>query len=153
MVTPDRDSAHVEPVSEGGEPVTAPVETERVAGPGELEPHGREAEKPEPRGSEPHEPEPGGPQVQKAGIKSGRLSGAWTAVIVAAVVLIFLLIFILQNLDSVTVRFLGMAGTLPLGVGLLFATIGGALLVFLVGTARIVQLRRVARKAQALHRR
>lgn len=77
-----------------------------------------------------------------------RLSGTWVAVFVAVIVLVFLLVFILQNLNSVTVRFLGAAGTLPLGVGLLFAAVGGALLVVLVGSARIVQLRRATRRTR-----
>ena len=73
-----------------------------------------------------------------------RISGIWIAVIVAALLLIFLLIFILQNLASATVHYLGASGTLPLGVALLLASVGGALLVALVGTARILQLRRLA---------
>jgi uncharacterized integral membrane protein len=81
-----------------------------------------------------------------ASVRRTRLSGTWVALIVAMVVLIFLLIFILQNLDNATVRFLGAAGTLPLGVAMLLATVAGALLVSLVGTARILQLRRHAAK-------
>ena len=37
-------------------------------------------------------------------------------------------------------------GTLPLGVGLLFAALLGALLVLVVGAARVLQLRVVARR-------
>ncbi|MFC0106986.1 LapA family protein [Kibdelosporangium aridum] len=76
-----------------------------------------------------------------------RTSGTWIAVIVATILLVFLLIFILANLESVTVSFLGMSGQLPLGVALLFAAICGALLVALVGAARILQLRRRVRRA------
>ncbi|MBE1462680.1 LapA family protein [Kibdelosporangium phytohabitans] len=78
--------------------------------------------------------------------KGTRTSGTWIAVIVAAIVLVFLLIFILANLTPVTVTFLGMSGELPLGVALLFAAISGALLVALVGAARILQLRRRVRR-------
>ena len=78
-----------------------------------------------------------------------RISGTWVAVITAMVVLAFLLVFILQNLDEVTVRFLGMSSSLPLGIALLFATIGGAALVALIGGARILQLRRHARRSGA----
>jgi uncharacterized integral membrane protein len=74
--------------------------------------------------------------------RRSRISGVWVAVIVATVLLVFLLIFILQNLPTVTVTFLGLGGDLPLGVALLFAAIVGALLVILVGAARILQLRR-----------
>ncbi|WP_372506920.1 LapA family protein [Umezawaea endophytica] len=82
-----------------------------------------------------------------ARIKPTRISGTWIAVIIAIFVLIFLLVFILQNLTDVTIHFLGGAFTLPLGVALLFAAIGGALLVALVGAARIMQLRRQTKRA------
>ena len=82
-----------------------------------------------------------------AKIKPTRISGTWVAVIVAIFVLIFLLVFILQNLTDATIHFLGGAFTLPLGVALLFAAIAGALLVALVGAARIMQLRRQAKRA------
>lgn len=78
--------------------------------------------------------------------KQTRLSSTWVAVVVAVVLLIFLLVFILQNLDTATVHFLGFSGTLPLGVAMLFSAIAGALLVALVGSARILQLRRQAGK-------
>jgi|SRR4051812_11781489 uncharacterized integral membrane protein len=79
--------------------------------------------------------------------RRSRISGIWVAVIVATILLIFLLVFILQNLLTVTVAFLGLSGELPLGVALLFAAIVGALLVILVGAARILQLRRRVHRA------
>lgn len=79
--------------------------------------------------------------------RRSRISGIWVAVIVATVLLVFLLVFILQNLPTVTVTFLGLSGQLPLGVALLFAAIVGALLVILVGAARILQLRRRVHRA------
>ncbi|GAA5171697.1 hypothetical protein GCM10023214_52230 [Amycolatopsis dongchuanensis] len=82
-----------------------------------------------------------------APIKRTRVSGTWVAVIVALIVLVFLLIFILQNLASATVNFLGMSAGLPLGVALLLAAIGGAVLVALIGAARIMQLRRATKRA------
>ncbi|NKQ55106.1 DUF1049 domain-containing protein [Amycolatopsis sp. K13G38] len=95
----------------------------------------------------PREPATPTAPPRPAPIKRTRISGTWLAVIVALVVLIFLLIFILQNLDSVNVDFLGMSGSLPLAVAMLFSAIGGAILVALVGGARIAQLRRATRKA------
>lgn len=71
-----------------------------------------------------------------------RISAAWAAAIVGALILVLLLIFILQNQDGATVSFLGMAGSLPLGVALLLAAVAGALLVALLGAARMLQLRR-----------
>ncbi|HEX7307193.1 LapA family protein [Lentzea sp.] len=78
-----------------------------------------------------------------------RISGTWVAVLVAIVVLIFLLVFILQNLGSTTIHFLWGEFSLPLGVALLFGAIGGALLVAVVGAARILQLRRQAKRLTA----
>jgi uncharacterized integral membrane protein len=74
-----------------------------------------------------------------------RISGAWVAVLVAVVGVVFLLIFILQNLSRASVSFLGFGGTLPMGVAMLFAAVAGALLIALVGSARILQLRHGAR--------
>jgi lipopolysaccharide assembly protein A len=53
---------------------------------------------------------------------------------------------ILQNGQRVRVRFLMADATLPLGVGLLFAALLGALLVLVAGAARVLQLRVVARR-------
>jgi uncharacterized integral membrane protein len=75
-----------------------------------------------------------------------RIGAAWVAVAVAAVVLVLLLIFILQNQDQVTVTFFTATGQFPLGVLLLFAAAGGALLVIVLGIARIIQLRWLARR-------
>ncbi|SDS72349.1 LapA family protein [Microlunatus soli] len=75
-----------------------------------------------------------------------RIGAAWAAVAVGVVVLVLLLIFILQNLDPVTVTYFGARGTMPLGVLLLFAAAGGALLVIVLGVARMLQLRLLARR-------
>lgn len=72
----------------------------------------------------------------------------WTALAVAGVVLVFLLIFVAQNFMSVTVHFLGLQFSLPLGLALLFAAIVGGVLVWLAGTARMIQMRRAAKKAR-----
>ncbi|NUT49634.1 MAG: DUF1049 domain-containing protein [Saccharothrix sp.] len=98
----------------------------------------------EPPPTAPTTPEPRSEQPPK--LKRTRISGTWVAVLASIVVLIFLLVFILQNLDDATIHFLGGAGTLPLGVALLFAAIAGAILVALVGAARIMQLRRQAKR-------
>ncbi|HJQ45266.1 MAG TPA: lipopolysaccharide assembly protein LapA domain-containing protein [Amycolatopsis sp.] len=81
-----------------------------------------------------------------------RISGTWVAVIVALVILSFLLVFILQNLDSVTVHFLGTTGHMPLAVAMLLSAVAGAALVALIGAARILQLRRATRKADRARR-
>jgi uncharacterized integral membrane protein len=85
--------------------------------------------------------------VHRTGVKRTRISGAWIAVLIALFVLALLLVFILQNLGTVTVHFLGMTGSMPLAVAMLFSAIAGAALVALVGAARIFQLRKQAKKA------
>lgn len=80
-------------------------------------------------------PTPAAPPTTKTGI-------AFSALIAGAIVLILLLVFILENTESVQVSLFGVSGRVPLGVALLLAAIGGALLTGIVGAARIVQLRR-----------
>jgi len=76
-----------------------------------------------------------------------RIGGAWIGLILGAVVLVFLLVFILQNLEPTRVRFLGVEGTLPLGIWLLFAAIAGVLLLAIPGLGRMVQWRRAGRRS------
>ena len=71
----------------------------------------------------------------------------WTFTVVGILLLVFLVIFIMQNEEHVTVRFLGFQGELAQGVAMLFAAIGGALVVAIVGAVRIIQLRSRARSA------
>ncbi|WP_179778023.1 lipopolysaccharide assembly protein LapA domain-containing protein [Amycolatopsis endophytica] len=75
-----------------------------------------------------------------------RISGTWVAVIIAVLVLVVLLIFILQNPTRTELTFLGATGTLPVGVAMLLAAIAGALLIALIGSARILQLRHAAHR-------
>jgi uncharacterized integral membrane protein len=62
------------------------------------------------------------------------------------VILIILLIFVAQNTGSITAHFLGLHWSLPVGVGYLLAAAAGATTTVLVGAARMIQLRRVAKK-------
>jgi uncharacterized integral membrane protein len=89
-------------------------------------------------------PDPERPVVEQ--LKRTRVSGLWIGVTLSAVVLLFLLIFILQNNVPTPIRFLGIEGTLPVGVALLFAAVLGVLLVAIPGYLRILQLRRAARR-------
>jgi len=79
-------------------------------------------------------------------LRRTRISGAWFAIGAFAVVLLLLLIFILQNSHTVEVSYFGAHGHLSLGVALLLAAVAGVLLTVLVGAARIIQLRAVARR-------
>jgi uncharacterized integral membrane protein len=81
-----------------------------------------------------------------------RTSAAFQGFVAGALVLILLLIFILENTQSIKVSYFGAGGHLPLGVALLLAAVGGALLVGILGAARIAQVRRHAkRRARAQH--
>jgi uncharacterized integral membrane protein len=82
------------------------------------------------------------------GERRTRLSGAWTAIVVGLLALVVILVFILQNQQSVEIKFLMFEGNLPLAIALLFALILGAIIVFAFGAARILQLRMVAGRAR-----
>jgi uncharacterized integral membrane protein len=75
-----------------------------------------------------------------------KIGFSWILLLIGVVLLAFLLVFVLQNLDSVRIHFLTVDFTMPLGVGLLLAAIGGALIASIPFGARILQLRRATRK-------
>jgi lipopolysaccharide assembly protein A len=93
-------------------------------------------------GSAPQAPPPPPHHV----IKRTRVGGVWLASGSFAVVLLLLLIFILENGRGVDVAYFGAHGHLPLGVALLLAAVLGAGIVAIPAAARIVQLRRTARR-------
>ncbi|AMM30721.1 hypothetical protein SA2016_2271 [Sinomonas atrocyanea] len=72
----------------------------------------------------------------------------WAAVVVALLALVLLIVFILQNQQPASVLFLGLEGTVTLGMALLIAAVGGGILVAAAGAARIVQLRSNARRSR-----
>ncbi len=71
-----------------------------------------------------------------------KLGRTWTFLVMAVVGLLLLLVFILQNNKAVPIHFLGLAGSLSLGVAILLAAVIGSLITVVVGSARIVQLKR-----------
>lgn len=75
-----------------------------------------------------------------------RAAALWSSLIAGFLILIVLLIFIAQNTESAEFAFLGWRWNLPLGVTILFAAVCGGLIASLAGAARIVQLRRAAKK-------
>ena len=77
-----------------------------------------------------------------------RASRAWTGAVAGTVLALLLLIFILENTQRVKVSFLGANGHLSLGVALLLSAVAGALIVGLIGAARMTQLRLRARRAE-----
>ncbi len=70
-----------------------------------------------------------------------RTSVTFNALVAGAIVLVLLLVFIVENTQTVKISFFGASGHLPLGVALLLAAVGGALLVGIAGLARVLQLR------------
>jgi uncharacterized integral membrane protein len=86
------------------------------------------------------------PASRRGEIPHTRAARAHNALIAGAVVLILLLVFILENTASVRIAYFGAGFHIPLGVALLLAAIGGALLVGIFGAARILQLRRRVRR-------
>jgi len=75
-----------------------------------------------------------------------RTAVTWIGLVLGALVLIVLLVFIVQNNSSTRFSIFFWDFTLPLGVSMLFAAIAGALIMALVGGARILQLRKAYRR-------
>lgn len=73
-----------------------------------------------------------------------RTSAAWLGICVGVLVLVALVVFMLQNTEPVGVSFLGFSGTAPLALTLLIAGLGVGIVVLVVASLRIGQLRRRA---------
>lgn len=78
-----------------------------------------------------------------------RIGMAWVAACSAGGIAILLLVFMVQNSESVPVSFLWMTGSTSLGLMLLIAAVSGAVITLILGTARILQLRRLVRRNSA----
>ena len=66
----------------------------------------------------------------------------------ALVLLVLLIVFVLQNSTKVELHFLGLSATIPLGMALLIAAVGGGVVVAIAGIARVSQLRMNARRTR-----
>lgn len=126
----------------GTDPVRTGTDAATVAGAGAApEPageHGTAARQPDVTSSVPAPP----------GSGVTRVSAVWVAIGVALLFLVLLIVFILQNLDRVSVHFLGLSPSLPLGVALLIAAVVGGIVVAVAGAARVIQLRRTAKRVR-----
>ncbi|MET3946063.1 putative integral membrane protein [Arthrobacter sp. UYCu512] len=94
-------------------------------------------------------PLPQQPEASATAAEPRRVTRAgmvWAAVAAALVVLILLIAFILQNQEYVLVKFFGLEGSVPLGIALFIAAVGGGVLVAIAGAARIIQLRLAAHR-------
>jgi uncharacterized integral membrane protein len=75
------------------------------------------------------------------------IAGAtWVVACIAALVLVVLIVFIAQNSGPARISFFALHGHFPLAVILLAAVAVGCLLTLTVGSARILQLRRIVRR-------
>jgi uncharacterized integral membrane protein len=79
-------------------------------------------------------------------VEPTRTSALFKGLLAGSVVLVLLLVFILENTRRVSISYFGANWHMPLGVALLVAAVAGALIVGIVGTARILQLRRRVRR-------
>jgi lipopolysaccharide assembly protein A len=77
-----------------------------------------------------------------------RAGTAWVLACGAAVALLALIVFITQNLHLVDVSFLGWHGQFPLVVALLAGALIGSVLTLILGSTRILQLRRTAARSR-----
>lgn len=75
-----------------------------------------------------------------------RTSAAWIGIVVGALVLALVIVFIAQNEHSTRVHFLGWHFSFEVGLLILASAVAGALIVVLVGAARLLQLRLTARR-------
>src|SRR4051794_20408011 len=91
-------------------------------------------------------PESGAPGDVKgaARLPRTRAGTAWVLACLAAGALLALIVLIMQNLHLVEVSFLGWHGQFPLVVALLAAALIGSILTLILGSTRILQLRRTA---------
>jgi uncharacterized integral membrane protein len=85
-------------------------------------------------------------------LRSSRTSGAWIAVVTSIVLIVLLIIFIVQNTRSVPLEFLWLDGKVSLSVALLIATALGMTIAALVGSLRIIQLRRRVKREKRSRR-
>jgi uncharacterized integral membrane protein len=79
-------------------------------------------------------------------VPSTRTSGTWTGIAVGLFVLLVVVIFIGQNTKNAPINFLWLHGSFPVGLAVLLAFVLGGIVVLLLGVARLVQLRLMARR-------
>jgi uncharacterized integral membrane protein len=77
-----------------------------------------------------------------------RVSVTYVALICGLLILVVLLVFILENTRRIPITFFGATAHVPAGVALLLAAVAGALIIAVVGAARISQLRRRVRRSR-----
>jgi lipopolysaccharide assembly protein A len=74
-----------------------------------------------------------------------RARGVWIALIPGMIALLLVLVFAFQNLHNARIHFLGFSGNVPLGLALISGALLGGIVVFALGSIRILQLRKLSR--------
>lgn len=119
-------------------PTTPPLDTGTRPSLGLTERYGRSTTPRVPRPARPErQSRDGSPRPARS-----RAGAVWVGIAVATLVMVALIVFMMQNTQRVLVTFLGMEGTIPLALALLIAGAGVGLVVLVVGTIRIQQLRK-----------
>ena len=75
-----------------------------------------------------------------------RVGRLWVELSFFVVILLLLMIFILQNSNSVHIHYLGASVRIDFGVAMLLAALAGSILTLLIGSVRILQLKRSDKK-------
>jgi uncharacterized integral membrane protein len=73
-----------------------------------------------------------------------KISAAWVAITAGLVLLLLIIAFIWQNRQNARLNFLWLHGNVPVGLTILLSFVAGGLLVGLLGTVRLTQLRHMA---------
>jgi uncharacterized integral membrane protein len=81
-------------------------------------------------------------------VQRTRAGRVWFMLVPSIIFLILLIVFIAENGQHVEVKFFGASGSISLAVALLASAVAGALIVLLIGSVRIVQLRLATRRHQ-----
>jgi len=81
-------------------------------------------------------------------VQRTRAGRVWLMLVPSLIFLILLIVFIAENGQHVEVKFFGATGTISLAVALLASAVSGALIVLLIGTVRILQLRLATHRHQ-----
>lgn len=86
-------------------------------------------------------------KAKPAKVKGSAAGAMWAGLIISALLLIILLVFILQNQQPAELNFFAWSWNFPIGIGMLFAAILGALITAVVGGLRMFDLRRQVKRA------
>jgi len=86
-----------------------------------------------------------GQPSSRPAVPARRARGVWIALIPGMIALLLVLVFAFQNLHNARIHFLGFAGNVPLGLALISGALLGGIVVFTLGSIRILQLRKLSR--------